>query len=83
MEALRFNTSLTQLQLGGGDPVVGNEDVMRGIDLCTGSNALIREIVDGVKDIDDTDSKRRTALHHAVSLDRMDCTAFLCRCVDE
>ena len=66
VEALRFNTSLTQLQLGGGDPVVGNEDVMRGIDLCTGSNALIREIVDGVKDIDDTDSKRRTALHHAV-----------------
>jgi Ran GTPase-activating protein (RanGAP) involved in mRNA processing and transport len=66
VEALRFNTSLTSLGLGGGDPILGDDGIMDSIRQCTASNLCIKNITDGNTDVDATDNKRRTALHHAV-----------------
>ena len=67
VDALRYNTSLTDLRMGGSDPVQGNDEVMNNLRLCLESNKTIHKIISGeIDDVNVQDSKLRSPLHHAV-----------------
>ena len=67
VDALRYNTSLTDLRMGGSDPVQGNDEVMNNLRLCLESNQTIHKIISGeIDDVNVQDSKLRSPLHHAV-----------------
>jgi len=67
VDALRYNTSLTDLKIGGSDPVQGNTAIMNNLKLCLESNQTIQQIVDGkIDDVNIQDNKLRSPLHRAV-----------------
>jgi hypothetical protein len=65
-EALRRNTALTQLRLGGAnDAVKGDIISMRLIAARTKANAALGRILAGEQMVDEADRKKQTALHLA------------------
>ena len=67
VDALRYNTSLLELKIGGSDPVQGSDKVMESLRLCLESNQTISKIINGeIDDVNMQDNKLRSPLHHAV-----------------
>ena len=65
-EALRQNTSLTELKIGGGNDQVNQDFISKTlITSRTLSNQMLLEILNGDREIDAVDRKKQTALHIA------------------
>jgi Ran GTPase-activating protein (RanGAP) involved in mRNA processing and transport len=65
-EALRLNTSLIELRLGGGEDDVNKDFISKKLILNrTLANSMLSEILCGKRDVDHVDRKKQTALHVA------------------